>query len=334
MRKTKLISYFILATVTFAGLFMYACKKEKLPQSSVPQKSAIVEKITDFRNKIDRVRDNSYTRSGNDNVTVDSAIWYLEAITNYTYSDPAYEYSQILEDSAIVSLPVTNGLIDIANVQIAYDSLIQALATYNSNIEAANKRLLTTGVVLREEATRSDEVSLKMYYSFGTDTEVDNAASFSWRWAFGLGQCPGGSELPPPNDAAKRIAWRANLTLPTPPANVIYVDLSTEIVKPEDVIDENGVHMLYYKKEYGEFYHPCITREEILQYKDNVLVIGQEYKPYPKDIVSYSVEGFVQFVPEGENNPTPYYALNHILTVTYGTPIERIDPINDLPTTD
>ncbi len=326
-----MLSYFMLATVVFAGLFMYACKKQEVQQTPVPQVSAVVKKITKFRDKIDQVRDHSYTRSGNENITIDSAKWYLEAVTNYTYSDPAFEHNQMLTDSAVVSVSLSNGGIDIAEIQVVYDSLVQALANYNANIEAENKRLLMMNLVFDSISLReNDKAVFKMYYCFGG--EVSPSAStldgVSWYWAYNLGRCEPGGEFPPPHDAAKRIAMFASLSLPDLPPNTFFVDLSEiEPVKPHDFLDANNETMLFYLEEEGSFYHPCITEEEIIQYSHNVTFIGNELKPYPKDVVTYEVKPDVKYMPQDY-----IYELRHLLKITYGTLIQRIDPIDDFPT--
>ena len=194
MKITKLFTYFGLVTIIASSLFIYSCQKENITDKKSDNQSEqtlknspLITRIIDFRNKVDVVRENPSFKSGDDPMEVDTAIWYLEAISNYTYSNAGFDFDQKLTDSSFVSVPITNGLILLTDFQTTYDQIIGILSDYNESIPTTDKQFLVADVSLNE--TTNNDVTFKVTYSFGTKETTIVTNEYPWYWGWALLSC-------------------------------------------------------------------------------------------------------------------------------------------------
>ncbi len=153
----NIFTYFGLATLITTSLIIYSCQKENsgidksVNQTEQSLKDSQLEKrIIAFRDKIDLIRENPTLKSGSDPMDVDSAIWYIEATSNLTYGDASFKTEEFIVDSAFIEVSVTNGQILWADVQAAYDQVIDILSEHNANIIANQKQLVVADISLKK----------------------------------------------------------------------------------------------------------------------------------------------------------------------------------------
>jgi len=286
MKRKHLFTYFGLATLITASFIIYSCQKENtgIDKSSNQTEqsfkdSQLEKRIIAFRDKIDLIRENPTLKSGSDPMDVDSAIWYIEATSNLTYGDASFETEEFIVDSAFIEVPITNGQVLWADVQAAYDQVIDSLAEHNANITANEKQLIVADISLKESDDNS--ATFEVTSGFGTDGTTGFGNDYPWYWGWELGRCDG-SGLGVGSDAADKIAYLANMLIPVPSGNSYYTDVEYEWVSYWDVPTNNnpyGDYLLFHDYQEVTLVHACLSTSEISYYKSALITIGNMYKP-------------------------------------------------------
>ncbi|MBC8319299.1 MAG: hypothetical protein H8E34_01115 [Bacteroidetes bacterium] len=293
MKRKHLFTYFVLAIVIATSMIIYSCQKEQTGidktenQTEQSFKDTQLEKrIIAFRDKIDLIRENPTLKSGSDPMNVDSAVWYIEATSNLTYGDASFETEEFIVDSAFIEVPVTNGQILWADVQAAYDQVIDSLAEHNANIGANEKQLIVADISLKESDNNS--ATFEVTSGFGTDGTTGFGNDYPWYWGWELGRCDG-SGLGVGADAADKIAYLANMLIPVPTGNSYYTDVEYRYVYPWDYTDNNGDPMLFTDFQEYTLNHQCLSTADIAGYKSNLMYIGTQETPSGKSLIRYSL---------------------------------------------
>lgn len=286
MKKKRLFTYFGFAIVIATSMIVYSCQKEQsgidMPTDQTGQsfKDAQLEKrIISFRDKIDLIRENPTLKSGSDPMDVDSAVWYIEATSNLTYGDASFETEEFIVDSAFIEVPVTNGQILWADVQAAYDQVVDSLSEHNANITANQKQLIVADISLKE--SDDNTATFEVTSGFGTDGTSGFGNDYPWYWGWELGRCDG-SGLGVGADAADKIAYLANMLIPVPSGNSYYTDVEYVWKSYWDVPTNNnpyGDYLLFHDFQEYTLNHACLSTDEIGYYKSALLLIGNTYKP-------------------------------------------------------
>jgi len=293
MKRKHLFTYFGLAIVIATSMIIYSCQKEQTgidkTENHIEQSfkdSQLEKRIIAFRDKIDLVREDPTLKSGTDPMDVDSAIWYIEATSNFTYGDASFETEEFVVDSAFIEVPVTNGQILWADVQVAYDQVIDSLSEHNSNITASEKQLIVADISLKE--SDDNTATFEVTSGFGTDGTTGFGNDYPWYWGWELGRCDG-SGLGVGLDAADKIAQLANYTIGVPSGNSYYTDVEYRYVYPYDYEDGNGNPLLFADFQEYTLVHQCLSTTDIAGYKSNLIYIGIQEKPSGKSLIRYSL---------------------------------------------
>jgi hypothetical protein len=335
MKFTKLFTYFGMVTIIATNLFIYSCQKENITDKKSDKQSEqtlknspIINRIIDFRNKVDAIRENPSFKSGGEPMEIDTVIWYLEAISNYTYSNAGFDFDQKLTDSSFVSVPITNGLVLLTDFQTTYDQIIGILSDYNESIPTIDKQFLVADVSLNE--TTANNVIFKVTYSFGTKDASTVTNEYSWYWGWALGRCDGSGQGSG-QDAADIISLLANDEINIPSGTAFYVNVTMCEAYPFDYLDVNGNPLLFHDYQEITLNHKCISALDIEQYKDNVEYIGMQMKPQFKSVIDYDVQDWFAagITPNGDD----YWDMIHHVWITYAMWIVKSDDeIRVLPT--
>ncbi|OYT14449.1 MAG: hypothetical protein B7C24_18260, partial [Bacteroidetes bacterium 4572_77] len=132
MKKHNYNILFLL--VILLGLGLASCEKEKqeLTQNQKQEVFWTAEdvKITNaihyFQNK---VKNNTY--KNNENLSIDSALWYMEAMLNYNYSTPDSSFVNLTIDTTFVyDLPVNGNEVSYTDVATAAFAMEQHLIDF------------------------------------------------------------------------------------------------------------------------------------------------------------------------------------------------------------
>ncbi len=149
---------------------------------------SIANKIKAFKGKMEYLRNNPHYKSG-ETMSVDSAVWYIEAASNYTYGDAATPYGEMVIDSFDVSVPVSNGEIQLNDILIAYDEMIGGLSEKYNAIPDENKHLIMNDVSFKSEDEGT--ATLGITAGFGIEGEGSTSWIFNHEWYYGeqAGDC-------------------------------------------------------------------------------------------------------------------------------------------------
>lgn len=309
---------------------LYSCNKEKqnkVIDNAELKQNPIVQKIVDFRDKVDVVRANPFFKNG-ETMEVDSVVWYLEAISNYTYSNAGYDFESKLTDSSFVSVPVTNSMVSLVDFQTTYDDIIEILSDYNESIPTTDKQFLVVDVSLKE--AQANSALFKVTYSFGTKDVTDFTNDYPWYWGWELGRCDG-SGLGVGQDASDIISLLANNEINIPSGTAFYVNVTLREAYPQDFLDNNGNPLLFEDYQEVNLIHTCLSVPEINNFKNNVIYIGQQMKPQYKSVIDYAVEDWTIFGLTDPGNEDYWYMIHH-LYVTYAMWIVKADDeVRELP---
>jgi hypothetical protein len=294
MKFKNLFTYFGLATLITTSFILISCQKEQTgidKQETQTEKSLkdtqLEKRIVAFRDKIDLIRENPTLKSSTEPMDVDSAVWYIEATSNFTFGDASFKTEEFIVDSAFIEVPVTNGQILLADVQAAYDQVVNSLAEHNANITANQKQLVVADISLKESDVNF--ATFEVTSGFGTDGTTGFGNNYPWYWGWELGRCDG-SGLGVGKDAADKIAYLANMEIPVPVGHSYYTDVTEIEVWYWDVPTNNnpyGEYLLFHDFQEFTLNHHCLSTAEISYYKNALGNIANMYKPSGKSLIKY-----------------------------------------------
>ena len=322
MKRKSLFTYFGLAIVIATSMIIYSCQKEKTGinksenQTEQSFKDAQLEKrIIAFRDKIDMIRENPTLKSGTDPMEIDSAVWYIESTSNLTYGHASFDSEEFVVDSAFIDVPVTNGQILWADVQVAYDRVIDSLSAHNTAISANEKQLIVADISLKE--SDDNTATFEVTSGFGTDGTSGLGNDYPWYWGWELGRCDG-TGLGVGLDAADIIAQQANYTISVPSGNSYYTDVVYKNVYGCEYTNANGDCLLFDDFQEYTLNHQCLSTSDITFYKNGIGTVGNLLKPTSEhSILRYTMMDATAYALCGSDQHDCWY-MEHHAEIKYG----------------
>lgn len=110
----------------------------------------VLMKILNFKDKIE----NPDGVKSDEMISVDSAVWYIEAALNYTYCvilDTTVKYTETTIDSVFRQIPITDGEVSFNEVQIAYLSIESNILSALNKLPGDNKRVEVVDVFFKDD---------------------------------------------------------------------------------------------------------------------------------------------------------------------------------------
>lgn len=145
----------ILAALMITSVVMFnACSKQEAnqPQNSdlVPELSAydqlLANKIEGFKQTMDDIHEHPGFKSG-EKMIVDSAIWYIGATINYTYSNAGYPFAKLHRDTAYFEMELLNSYeATIEKIVESYDASLTKLSQSYYELPDADKKFIMATV--------------------------------------------------------------------------------------------------------------------------------------------------------------------------------------------
>lgn len=317
----KYIAIFGLLVIFATSILFHSCIKDQIQNDkSINQTEQAVKdaqiktRILAFKDKLDLIRENPSLKTSNEPMEIDSAIWYIEAASNFTYGDASTELEGYVVDSSFIEVPTTNGQILWADVQAAYDKVIDSLSAHNAAITAAEKQLIVADISLKE--TDDNSVVLEVTSGFGTDGVSGFLNDHSWYWGWELGTCDG-SGYGVGWDAADKIAQLANYEIAVPiGTSAYYTDVEYKDVYPYNYYDNNGNTLLFSDFQEYNVYPLCLSPTDITHYKSTLIYIGVQEKPIGKSMIRYELRDATMYGSCGYDNHDCWY-MDHIAKLKY-----------------
>jgi len=313
----KKLNLCIIVILLMVGLF--SCKKDTIDQQQTQEdelmmrSKKVIALIHNFEQKM-----NDALKSG-ETISLDSAIWNLEASLNYNYADPEEAVGEYSFSKSNYTIEVdANNEVLFSDVQTVYSQMEQDLGnSFKSGDE--------TVVIFSDVAL--DSVMGGTAYLSGTNGFSSGIArnyvpiDDDWIWGtlgqeYGnplLGNCSGTDTT---SDASDELQWRLNNPMPVPTEQIFYINLVTEEATGFD-FEVGGDPRLYVGWDYPA--DNCLTIDTLTYYLNQSDDIIYTYKtngglrPANKSFVRLIIFDDV-VVGEGYAEHFHYYE------VTYGTP--------------
>ena len=235
-----------------------ACKKDT-SFKEVKNNDPTEQKILNFKAKLQNPDKNNETMS------IDSAVWYIEAALNYDYCDTSKATIGI--DSFFVNVQVNeDGTFNFTEIVNAYNQLNTDLQDYIgentmmlADIEFANNNNKSNEQTVKMTVVKTNG-SLQSWY-FGPDDY--------WYLAELNGKCDGTNIG---YDASTETNRKANYSLSRPNGDAYLTDIETN-------------YLMQHYIQGGEY--KCCSPDELNDALNNGKIFASEHKPANKDIIDY-----------------------------------------------
>ena len=264
--------YLLLVTLLVASMAIttVSCKKEQTTTDTA-QGEATLARIMDFKQQVDYYKAHPDVKDG-EAVTLDEAIWNIEALFNLTYSYPELSYVRTETADTVLYLPVgADNTVLLTDLTVFYGQMYEVISDIYHSIELDSKQFIILDVELGERLGSQQAVRLHSVQGSAKGIQPPTPQPVVWApfaegpaWYYGenLGQRDGSFYLE--MDAADTLANKLNAILvPKAPHGQAYI--YTEIRKKE--LPSNYLipfsHNLY-QGEYCEFYMENATEEDKL----------------------------------------------------------------------
>ena len=345
-----------LVAIIGMGAIMNSCKKDENAKTYVEQSSnnnvnisardiSILNNIKNFKKKVDFLKANPAIKSG-ETMSVDSAIWYIDASFNYTYSFINERFEKYDSDEFLLTIPKTNGEINLNDISTAFYEMKDKTVLVYDAIETENKRYYSSHFEI--VSNTASELVLKTTVTIGSKSnddppypEPNGPFEIGEDWLYGemLGDCSGGSWGA--SDAAEEIEDEVINYREQQDENsqydVYYTDPGYEVsydisdgdymelfLNPYDnqPINYRDYYILRQEKDEdnGIFVHTCILNNEMNHYYYGAIKVVYEIIPdnsvfgVPENLSFYDVN----IVGKGDNGPSNDPGLAyHIFNITY-----------------
>ncbi len=124
--KKSFLTIISVAVIVIAALTINSCTKQndlkQITTNKNDEAKIVFQKVTNFIEKVKYKKENPAFKSGEE-ISADSALWYLSAGFNYENSKPDDNYITFYRDSAFIQIPVINGLVNMDDLFNAYIEL-------------------------------------------------------------------------------------------------------------------------------------------------------------------------------------------------------------------
>jgi hypothetical protein len=334
MKKSKIINLFLILSIVSIGF--WSCKKdnnnEQTKQQDEQKDLAVYKKIKAFDNKLKLKEGDSTTMS------LDSAIWYMEASLNVNYGRPDLVYTKMHTDT--IYLPIQyneNGSINFNQISQVYDQILNDYQNAVCNPANPYHYLVLSDI---EHGVLKSGNQIAIYQTYGVSTGgsgngsngVPNTPPYppfahgdDWLYGNMLGRCDGTMQWI--SDAGEQLERKFINHQMAFASNIRFTSVNQEYVSPIDFpANDNqwGDYELFHR-EVPTNDPPCITAEELNYYLLKAAIIF--YQAPPNGV--YHQGQSIYFIDVTSSNnilPNGNHSFEHHYTIKYGTQITIPDP--------
>ncbi len=364
--KSLKIAMMVLSAI--AVLIAAGCSKENNPVSEKQEKAfqpsekdlQIESKILNFKEKIEFAKANPGLKSGGEDLTLEDAVWNIEALTNYMYADASSNYENYMGDEVEITIVVTYGMVTITDAGSAYDEVVESLTEQYNQIPGENKQLMIADVSLKES---DDQTATFVVTSGFGEGGFNPFAPFGETdyWWFGnyQGKCGPYYGQGDGSDAAEEIEKKINTRISLPTGHRYFTDINEieimglnneiifepnsqepeiceccDLINPNDPIPNDNYfeRLVFFNRSDHQNYHGCLypdSPDEMNFYLDNMedLIYSTLYECFEDQLDG---KLFSRCNIEGLDwSPDPYYYF-HRGYIYYGISVGSGDPPAEL----
>ena len=133
--------------VALSALVFSGCNKNEDPaDEALKQGEATLARIMNFKQQVDYYKTNPDVKDG-ESVTLDEAIWNIEALFNLTYAYPELSYGRTETADTVLYLPVgTDNTVLLTDLTVFYGQMYEVVRNIYQGIELDNKQFLILDV--------------------------------------------------------------------------------------------------------------------------------------------------------------------------------------------
>lgn len=267
MKKTALLLKALL--VVSIATTAVSCKKEPTaPDTS--QGEATVARIMNFRQQVDYYKAHPGVKDG-ETVTLDEAIWNIEALFNLTYAYPNLSYGHTVTADTLLYLPLqSDNTVLLTDLTVFYGQMYEVISGIYHDIELDNKQLLILDVEAGEQHGNQQAIRLQSVQGSVKGIQPPTPQLIVWApfsegsdWYYGENKGRRDGSLYSEMDAADTLSNMLNAILvPKPPVGQEYI--YTAIMMKELPYETHipFSHNLY-QGEYCEFYIQNAGEEDV-----------------------------------------------------------------------
>jgi len=322
MKKIKSLHYALIVLVVFG---LISCQDETRENMQDSSKLVELHKSNDKDVENAILSFNAALQSKNENQTVyqlDDALWLLEAGLNYNYCSNMNVYKQRLTDSLMLNLEKNaGGLIDFADVQVAYDEMVSHMSAAYHSIADEEKMPIVADIDLIEHDAGNVVLKLKAVFGYELANTAKNLNDFGstawWKWGLDLGKCNGYTGT---GDAANEIDAKLYFEL-IQPVGTYFTDVEPKYdikawnyPNPDDDNPNDG-YFDYLMFCSGN--HNCLSPDEMNFHWDGSRAVIYMYesdggpRPAGKDPIDLDLEG--ELIPGSKSNTYfhMFYEINY-----------------------
>jgi len=328
----------ILVLVFLAFVALNSCQKQELqPNTNQNQetKDLVLNKILNFKNKVENYK-NIKT---DETISIDSAVWYIEAALNYSYCVISEEQAnsgaiEQISDSIFYEINISDEKINLQSVIDVYLYIKEKMQTSIDKLPFEVKFFTITDVEFIDGKFKTKYI-IRYKESENKSTGVYTITA-DWYWGYDMGSYPWragkcdntnvGKDAV--SEIIKWIQYRRQL-----PINVYYTDIhyvglyqSAMPTNPNGInLSSYGINMYSYEtatiftKTWQIARYICLSAQDSNYYAQqtyNALnVIEQNFIGTQEDITTYDLHGSIYRV----SYDTPPTNLYHYLFIQAGT---------------
>lgn len=358
---------FILAIVLAFIVVILSCKKQHddssqvSPTNQMNQTSQTIEqRILAFKSDIENRLKTGST------YPIATAVWNIEALVNYTYSDVANNLQGLSVDSVFIEVDLTNGQVSTSEAASVYNAIIDSLTIQNSNLPSQNLHFMFADVFRRDSIAGHVTFGVFSAFVYGTLINYGNFGDEDY-WVYGNSWCNDGGYCLPSiyhdthlnDDAAEQIERRIRLNIGVPygrhtPSDMVTLQIigdgevdcmetfetyTCDFRNPNDQEPPDNFYdyyLMFQTSYYETTFHDCLSPTEMNFYwhgTENIctdlLSFCSSYYPDDCDNLTALLDGkdFMFIDIIGELWPSsPYSNYHHRMLNTYGIWITNPNP--------
>jgi hypothetical protein len=299
MKHFKLFTAILAALMITSAVMFNACSKQDNDLQSIDtgevQMTAadlkFQKQLVEFRDKIKYIQEHPGYKSG-EVMSVDSAIYLMEAMFNYTYGFPEKSYQEVKHDTCnLVFETDFEGMVSLDDVNLKFLEITGTIQSVHYNSGFENQGLILASIEKREVDGNQTELEIYVVTGNLNGTTYPFAEGDDWWYGLDAGMCDGSNDT---TDAAEMIERNivVNYILPSPPPGYRYVYAPEETITLEgneyqnpnmlDPTDNYLDYLMYYAEaEVTPFVDSvkCLAHQEMNFYVEGGIEIATNKLP-------------------------------------------------------
>ncbi len=299
---------------------IYSCKKDQAkPDGLINNESEMMKRSRKVVTLINEFKEdmNSDLKSGG-SISLDSAVWNMEATLNYDYADPDSASALFITRKSVYTLDIdANEFSSLTDVQIVYDAMEDTLEMQFLDLINTVKIIVICDVSI--DSTDANMAYLTLTNGFGLDLPTQYEPfdeDDDWIWGTLTdtlsGKCD--STMIGLSDGSNELQWRLNNPLLVAPEPIYgYTDVVINEAEGDEYF-EDGNYRLYWD-ETGNA-DSCLTNERLTYYlweSDDIIhsyIANGGERPAGKDFIRVEIID-TMIAPTGASWFMHYYYISY-----------------------